>query len=205
MDSSPRGSNAGTCVNSPTYVTGRIGAGALSFNGSSTFVNIPNSASIDLTGNAVTLSAWINSGGVQNAYAMIGRKGGFTGYYLSFDPTGTKMRCGIPPINDGFNGNITIPINVWTQVACTYDGSKIKIYVNGTVDNSFTVSGSMTDSSSSALLIGQDPGGGARVFNGIIDDVRVYNRALSASDVAMLYQYGTVIFNNSTLRNLKTY
>ena len=73
----------------------------------------------------------------------------------------------------------TLATNSWTYLATTYDGANLRLYVNGTLAATQAKTGAIT-SSTNPLTIGSDPIWG-QYFNGLIDDVRIYNTALTAS------------------------
>ena len=74
-----------------------------------------------------------------------------------------------------------IGLNVWTHLAVTFDGSTLRLYVNGAVVNSIAKSGSMATSSNPLRIGGNTIWG--EYFAGLIDEVRIYNRALSAAEI----------------------
>jgi hypothetical protein len=82
-----------------------------------------------------------------------------------------------------------IPERKWTHVASTYDGATLRIYVNGVLDHSLAVTGT-TCANADALIIGAKVKPSAGIseayFDGRIDDVRVYRRALSASEIGRI-------------------
>lgn len=82
--------------------------------------------------------------------------------------------------------NELLPTTSWSFVAATYDGSEVKLYINGTLKSAETVSGTI-NTNSLPLRIGADNEVTPSYFNGKIDEVRIYNGALSASDVQALY------------------
>ena len=80
-------------------------------------------------------------------------------------------------------------LHKWYFLAVTKDGSNVRTYVNGNLENTCAYSG--TDTNSNIWEIGrQNYGGDNYYFDGAIDDVRIYNRVLSASEVAQLYLLG---------------
>jgi hypothetical protein len=79
------------------------------------------------------------------------------------------------------NGNAALPLNTWTHVAVTYDGTTLRVFINGTQAGSAAVAGSIA-ASTGALRIGGNSVWG-EYFNGLIDEVRIYNRALSAAEI----------------------
>lgn len=89
-------------------------------------------------------------------------------------------------------------LNQWSHIVCTYDGSTKKIYINGVLDNSIASSGALVaDSVNFNMGTRQNTAG---TYTGYLDDVRIYNRALTAADVLELYNSSTVI-RNATLNN----
>ena len=74
-----------------------------------------------------------------------------------------------------------MPLNAWTHLAATYDGATLRLYVNGAQVGSKAVSGAIA-TSTGPLRIGGDSIWG-EYFSGLLDDVRVYKRALSASEI----------------------
>src|SRR5690606_16948758 len=75
--------------------------------------------------------------------------------------------------------------NTWVHLAATYDGETMRVYVDGEEDNSRAFERTAIASNGSPLAIGRDLGG-AGSFTGALDDVRIYNAALAAADIAQL-------------------
>jgi len=203
-DSSGNG-NDGTWENSPTYTaSGKIN-GALTFNGTNQYVNIanPSNFSFERT-QPFSITAWINpapSGG--GDFAVVGKVASGTGYGMIV-PGGTFCNNSGGPNScvefdlNGYGGMrvwsgiATITAGIWQHIAVTYDGSSnrsgMHIYINGvdqtvSSDTGSTLSASILNSA--PLMIGSYQG--YDYFDGTIDDVRVYNRALNASEVQALY------------------
>src|SRR5690606_20345513 len=82
----------------------------------------------------------------------------------------------------------TLQTGVWTHVAAAYDGAFMRLYKVGVVVGSMAKSGGISVTSTVPVRIGANPPNGTnlRLFDGIIDDVRVYSRALSQSEIAEL-------------------
>ncbi len=82
----------------------------------------------------------------------------------------------------------SVTANTWNYVTATYDGSQLKVYINGALSGTpVSATGTMTDNGVN-LRVGrrQDT---ASPFSGMIDEVRVYNRSLSASEITSLYNF----------------
>jgi hypothetical protein len=78
-------------------------------------------------------------------------------------------------------GTAPVPLNAWTHLAATFDGGTLKLFVNGIRVNSVPLSGNI-GTSAAALQIGGNTVWG-EYFDGVIDEVRVYRRALNASEI----------------------
>ena len=172
------GSNDGTLNGNPTWVTGRIG-GALSFDGVGDYVSLGSISA--LMGDNFTAQAWVNvdeSAGVWNPVLMqhdLSNDGCY--FYIANDkPTFYLLD------SPGF-AQVTSPesvnANQWYHVAVTNDGSDLKVYVDGKLKASGSSAG-MTGVNYDAY-IGCEPVS-LLYYNGLIDDVRIYNRPVSESE-----------------------
>jgi Concanavalin A-like lectin/glucanases superfamily/Abnormal spindle-like microcephaly-assoc'd, ASPM-SPD-2-Hydin len=183
-DSSGSG-NKGTASNTSWSSNGKFGA-ALSFNGTNSWVTIPDSASLDLT-NGMTLEGWVNPtilGTSSNSWRTVVIKeqpGGLI--YALYANTDSVTPSGHVFTTREYDtrGTATIPTRSWTHLATTYDGTQLRFFVNGVEISRRTVAGSLK-SSSGVLRIGGN-GIWPEFFNGLIDEVRIYNRPLTASEI----------------------
>src|SRR3990167_7405749 len=94
------------------------------------------------------------------------------------------------------NSVSAVSLSTWTHIVVLKSGTARQIYINGTLDNSDTLSSATMDYTDDTPVtrigvLDND----VRWFNGLIDDVRVYNRAISAAEVAQLYNYGLPKFS----------
>jgi hypothetical protein len=177
-DSSGNG-NTGTLNGAAWVANGKFG-GALRFDGSSARVTINDSASLHLT-TGMTLEAWVNPSSVGGWRDVIYK--GNDNYFLEASssrgaPAGGGTLGGADIV---VYGPSVVPANTWTHLAVTYDGSTLRLYLNGNQVSSGSRTGALA-TSSNPLQIGGDSIFG-QYFQGLIDDVRVYNRALSAAEV----------------------
>ncbi|MFK8110684.1 MAG: DUF4347 domain-containing protein [Rubripirellula sp.] len=161
---------------------------SLSFDGVNDFVQIPADASLNLSGSSFTQAVWMKPTIDDNAYH------GVLGYQPS---NGTVNRYpGIwvyqqnrihAGFGDGSNwnslltGEVLTP-GVWNHVATTFDGTSYKVFVNGSQVHSTTSFAGRTPVGTNRIDIGRID----NYFEGSLDDVRIYNRALSASEISVL-------------------
>jgi len=186
------GNNPGTLQNSPTWTTGQI-AGALNFvAASSQYVDMGISSTLSPS-SAITVSAWINASSFPNAQNDVVERGVTNFYELGVTSTGKmSIWVALNAVNSHYSGTgtYTLLAGKWYHVAFTYDSvNGLKGYVNGLLDGSDVAFGTMSGSNH-PFTIGAFTFFSNRYFNGKIDDVRVYNRALSATDIARLYTAG---------------
>ena len=194
-DASGQG-HLGTATNG-FWTSNRFGfsLAAYDLNGSNSYVDIPHQASIALTTN-FTLSAWIYQRGVgTTGYRIIdkcdaGVADGVTFDSYACDGTGNRLRLqGVAGGPCNVNGSTDYSLAAWHHVVATVSGSDGKVYLDGNLDGSGSV-GTIPDNPLDVYIGRAHPSGGAghaEWFNGVIDDVRIYNRALSPEEVKELY------------------
>jgi uncharacterized repeat protein (TIGR01451 family) len=174
-DSSGQGN--GGAVAAGTWTTqGKFGS-ALTFNGTSTRATIPDSNSLDLTN--MTLEAWVypTAGG---GWRDVVYKGPDDTYYLEGSSSSGPPATGALASPTVY-GTSSLPLNTWSHLAATYDHQTIRLYVNGTQVASGAWTGQIPNTTG-ALTIGSDPTYG-QYFAGRIDEVRVYNTALTQAQI----------------------
>lgn len=171
-----------------SWAEGHSGS-ALRFNGVNSYVTMPDTSAVEIT-TAGTVAAWININSFKNTFAGVVHKGTRTdfrdeAYSLQFW-SGNKIYWGITTAS-GSHPNVQSPTapptGTWIHVLGTWDSSAMKLYVNGAL----VASGPGVESirSPGAFNIGAQLDGSPYYgFDGLIDDVRVYNRALNANEVA---------------------
>ncbi|MHC4175343.1 MAG: LamG domain-containing protein, partial [Planctomycetota bacterium] len=190
-DSSGNG-NVGTLQGDPVWqpLGGKVG-GALEFDGIDDYVDCGSDASLDIT-NEITIAAWVktnDSGNSQfNPYVT---KGDRT-YGLKHHSRNTMefviydgyWRTTHFPVDSSFNG-------VWHHLAGTYDGSQLKLYIDGTLEVTTAHKGSIA-SNTANLDIARNSEEAGRFYDGAIDDVRIYNYALSPDEIETIYRVKAV-------------
>jgi hypothetical protein len=191
-DSSGNG-NDGNFVKEPKWVNGKFGK-ALDFNGVGDYVDCGNAKSFELT-DAITIVAWMNPS--DQAFAHQDFVGKPLSYILGhMDPPGPTLRCYIN--NGGWVGaDFSKPfadfVGKWTHFAFTFDSSKIKIYVNGSLDKEVSTGGKMVVNQNHVVIANSAEAPGlSAFFKGIIDEVAIFNVALSESDIKDIMNNGIV-------------
>ncbi|NUP81081.1 MAG: hypothetical protein HOV96_26395, partial [Nonomuraea sp.] len=177
-DASGNGNN-GTAA-SATWTAGKYGQ-ALSFNGTSSWVTVADSASLRLTG-GMTLEAWVRPTSVAGWRTVLMKEFGADLAYAIMG-SGSSGPAAFIFTSSGANAPAAsnLPVNAWSHVAATYDGSTLRMFVNGTqVATNPTVGNLRTGTS--PLRIGGNSGSG-EYFSGLIDEVRVYNKALTPAQI----------------------
>ena len=176
-------SNTGAVSGATWTTSGRYG-NALSFNGSSNRVDINDASLLDLT-TGMTLEAWVfptSSTGWRTAI-MKERSGGMTyALYANNNASRPAVYVRIGGRDRSVTGSASLTLNTWNHLAATYDGTTLILYVNGNRVGSLTVRGSITVTSQ-ALRIGGSTALSSRYFSGRIDEVLIYNRALSQAEI----------------------
>jgi hypothetical protein len=174
--------NNGTIANGTWSAAGHAG-GALSFNGTSTWVTVPDANSLDLT-TGMTLEAWVNPNQLGTAWRTVLFKeqpGEFV--YSLYANQDTTRPVGQIYLGGEKNatGTAALPLNAWTHLSVTFDGSNLRLYVNAAVVQSVAVIGALTPSTGVLRIGGNSVWG--EWYRGLIDDVRIYNKALTASQI----------------------
>jgi hypothetical protein len=178
FDASAYGNNGG--IGGATWTSSGKYGNALVFDGVSALVTINNSASLQLS-NAMTLEAWVNPSTVNSLFCDAIYKGN-DNYYLE----GSSPNASVPAMGGTFAsmslyGTAALPVNTWAHLAATYDGTTLRLYVNGVQVASRAQTGAIA-TSTNPLQIGGDSIYG-QFFQGTIDEVRVYNVALTAAQI----------------------
>jgi alpha-tubulin suppressor-like RCC1 family protein len=169
-----------------TFVEGKRGS-ALSFDGND-YVEIPHQASLSPR-SAFSIAAWINP--VSNTkyqkiiYKSLGSNTDYSIIQGGQNNIGFSFKTGINAMT-GYTAANSVPSGTWTHVAGTYDGTRIKIYINGKQVYNSKASGTI-NMNAEPLRIGGGVSAGNNNFIGKVDDVYIYSRALTAQEVNELY------------------
>jgi uncharacterized repeat protein (TIGR02543 family) len=193
-----QGRNNGTLQGGATYVPGLVGQ-AFNFEGSTAqYVSVPSSSSLNIYGTH-SVSFWVKLTTLPPAgkkYQVVSKwtnaaehkqininADGKVYYYLHGTTAGS-----------GVTTTAALQTGVWTHVAATYDGANMKIYINGALNAGVSANNDVWDSSGT-LYLGNNPEIAASYsganFNGQLDELGWFNSALSATDIASIYNAGS--------------
>jgi len=182
VDSSGYGNN-GTLNGTPGWVAGQIG-GALDFDGSTDFVEIPNDDSLSLT-DEITIAAWTNMRSNASGEMAIVSKGGWAANDLPYELTETPGDVIFWQFYNDAGRDTCSPdspaVNEWHHITATYDGTIFKCYIDGVLAEEWAYVGKMPVNTAS-VTIGMRSRGGT-FFNGMIDEVAIFNQALTEEEI----------------------
>jgi len=179
------GSNHGTLIGNPTWVNDPNRGWCLSFDGDGDYIDVGDDPSLSFT-EAITVACWIKVHKFDRNWNAIINKGDDWVLARTRDDNRIAFLClgltggGWPEVySDDVNDEN------WHHIAGVYDGSKLYMYRDGNNVNSKSVHGSI-NSKWSRVLIGENGQAKNRYWNGLIDDMRIYNRALTAEEIGDL-------------------
>ncbi len=207
-DASGNGNN-GTLDNGPKWVTGadaKIGTGAILFDGADDLVSI---GSFDASGGSgITIACWFNASNLDTpgndprmvSKAMGGANEDHWFMLSSSREGGIKILRFRLKTDDGITGEKKalptgiIELNVWIHVAVTWDGSTMMLYKDGVEVGTLAKVGNLAIDPAVEMAIGNQPDGAEnRPFDGIIDDVAIWNRALTPAEIGEVMANGVPV------------
>ncbi len=184
--------NDGSAVGGAALAMDRFGSAdsAYQLDGTSGYIEIPDSADFNFN-QPLTVTAWIYLNDNTSA-SIVGQwgPGGFGGDAFVLSVRSGKLRLTLPrPGLYELDSQTTLTEMEWLFVGVVYDGADVKLFINGTQDASDTFAAAQVDSDQ-PVRIGLEEiiSGDPAYLDGLVDDVRIYNRALSDSEIDQLYQ-----------------
>jgi hypothetical protein len=176
--------NTGTLAGPTWAATGRFGS-ALNFDGVDDRVVVADANSLDLT-TGMTLEAWVRptaAGGVWRTVVAKNAPGTIAyNLYANRNTNRPAIEVNLGGRLRTTNGTAQLPLNTWSHVAATYDGANLRLFVNGAQVATAAFTGSLLTSAGELWIGGNSVW--SEWFAGSIDEVRVYNRALTAAQIA---------------------
>jgi glucose/arabinose dehydrogenase/PKD repeat protein len=171
----------GTISGATWSTQGKYG-NALSFDGVNDWVTVADHNSLDLT-TGLTMSAWVFPTATTGVRDILIKEGSNVDIYNLYARNGAGR-----PESNVFVGGLNrvaegapLPANTWTHVAGTYDGAVLRLFINGVQAASQSIAGAISVSTGPLRIGGNSIWG--EFFQGRIDDVRIYNRALTQGEI----------------------
>ena len=176
--------NDGTIEGPEIAKEGKYG-GALRFDGQDDYVNCGNDASLNIT-DAISIEAWVYMESAGSYPTIVSKSGANWGYIFEFLTTTGQINLYLDKANPSWDNvaKTGVQLKKWTHLAATFDGKTLQYYFNGNPDGTYSdITGGKIASNQDNVHIGGRKVSEPHNFNGIIDEVRIYNRALSDSEV----------------------
>ena len=180
--------HVGTLTGAAWSAQGKFG-NALTFNGTNAWVTVASTALLNLT-TGMTLEAWVfptaHSANWNNVIIKERTNGEAYNLYSNINtgvPAAYVVRAAAPTAPLDARGTAQLPLNAWSHLAVTYDGATLRLFVNGIQVGSRAVTGALL-TSTGALRIGGNSIWG-EFFKGQIDEIRIYNRALTPAEIQL--------------------
>jgi hypothetical protein len=166
-----------------TWSAAGMYGGALSFDGVNDWVTVADADDLDLT-TGMTLEAWVRPAALGSRWrTVVFKEGTPLAYSLYAHERGagpiTEIQTG--GVIRNARGTAALPLNAWSHLAATYDGAALRLYVGGALVRTVAVTGSMPATAGVLRLGGNDVWN--EWFQGLIDEVRIYDRALSEAEI----------------------
>jgi hypothetical protein len=184
--------NNGTLQNGATFAPGLVGQ-AFSFDGAGAFVDVPDSPNLSFgASSSITVDLWAFRTGTNPVMHLMGKREGCSGINASINyqmalntASGEGLAFGSGFGNEAATG-MDLPLNTWTHLAGTFDGTAFRFYINGVL--AATAAGTLGPINTAPLEIGGS--GTCATFAGLIDEVEIFNRALSNQEIQAISNAG---------------
>lgn len=187
--------NDSSAISSLGNSEGGIINDAIGFNGSSSYIQMPDSTSLENLNHHLTIAAWIYPD-ADDTSCIVNKK--WDGDNNGFDFRTYSSRRLLFRIGDGIQ-NITkysnansLTLNTWQHIAVVYNGASVKFYVNGELKDTKPLAADAPKNNSDDMTIGIYTDLSSTRFNGIIDDVKLFKTVLATDEIAELFSQGWV-------------
>jgi lysophospholipase L1-like esterase len=193
--------NNATCLvtNCPASTSGKFG-NALHFDGVNDYVDTGNASSLNITGN-ITIEAWVKPERLETAHIVKkATRDSTDGYELSLSESTGKayFRVNQKTSHNTYKifSNSSYPLdgNTWVHLVGLYNRDQVQIYFNGNLENSMSGPTNIVSNTDNLKIGGPDL---SRYFKGTIDEVRIWNRALSPEEIKASYDAGIYRLHNN--------
>ena len=166
----------GNTQNTPAWNT----AGGLLFDGVNDKIKVEDSDALDLATDTFTISLWVKR---SSAGTLLKKADSNNGYQLTVTATGTlQFEIRLAGTSKTVTSTTTIPLNQWRHVAARYDGSAVRVFINGTIDSATTAATGALTATTEPLFLGGD----TTPLNGTLDEVSIFDSALSDAEITNL-------------------
>jgi hypothetical protein len=182
--------NDGTLMNGPKWVGGKFGK-ALEFNGSA-YADCGRGANLSIT-KTITVQAWVEFGGSPSSAIIIskyGKSGSGLSYMLVINGDGGAPGKASFYLSGWRHFNTQINDSHWHHLAATVSSKAIDLYVDGKLDSALGGVPTISASDSTVTIGAPNSNGWGTFFNGLIDEVAVFNVALLEEDILTLMKKG---------------
>ncbi len=192
------GGNDGTLANGAAYGAGKVGQ-AFDFNTANAVVTAPGNTILNISGTGLTLDGWIYPRSNVSGTFYFAKSATSDHPYVLYNNGGDIHGIIRTPVNNfEFDTNIAPALNTWTHIALVFDSTqavaadRVKVYINGTAatltaSGGFPAQNSNLASSTLPFAIGNRATNPGVSFNGLIDEVEVFNRALAESEIDAIF------------------
>lgn len=186
-DSSNNGNDA-EFQGAPQWVEGRFGS-ALLFDGATDYVAAPDSESLDIGGDQLSMVAWVKGESWATNHVIRKVADGDTTavYILRIQGQVVRIYLNTAGADEILDGATTLPLNEWIHLAMVYDGAEFRVYLDGELDGSKPQSGEVRQSDNELRIGRGEPAG---YFLGAIDEAAVFASALTEEDIQNIMDVG---------------
>jgi hypothetical protein len=188
------GNNNNGTINGAVWTEGRISRG-VQFDGIDDYVQVPDSTSLNIANDEISIAAWVKmlGDGTNNGVVVCKQApAGTSDASYSLDvypsihtPVGRHVEFAVN-VGGSWNAYVStsaLTLGAWNHVVGTYDGSKVRIFINGVLDIEYTLTGNIVPKNGPLYIGHEDAWSPGEYFNGAVDEVRVYNRTLSSAEI----------------------
>ena len=210
LDSSGNNLNGGVAGGPSSFVEDRNGNTESALNlTNNAYINYGNPGIVQQLTNQVTISLWIKQTPSNFGFGTpLLNKWQGNGLYLGLDsyqaaPGQANQNRVRWRVNSGtvINSNTNVIHNQWHHIVVTYNGAQLRIYQNGVLTGQANHTGTITNTITNLQFGRQANGLGNATYRGDVDEVKLYNRALSPNEVSTLFNNESVAFSNAPLCN----
>jgi hypothetical protein len=183
------GTNHGTLVNEATFAEGMVGQ-AFSLDGVDDYVQAASPSDLPLGSEARSMMLWFKtsrdlSSSTESALVQYGTAN-YNEMFALITSGNAPGKLYFYGHGSDLAGSTTVQPDTWYHGAVTYDGATVRLYVNGLQENEGSMPGLYTALDANGLTIGNRPG--SSLWQGELDEVAIFNRALSAEEIAAIYE-----------------